>query len=131
MRAHLSLLTFLVLAVTYSGGYRRQGGAVSDGQVSEGLRSRRSWGSRYWHHGKCPSWVSPLGKEAPPEDIDDGKCSQGKQLPAKQEEGPKEGAGCSGTQTCLNFSKFAQLPAGLDQCLSLKFHLAGEQVFVL
>ena len=40
---------------------------------------------------------SPLpGKEAPPEDIDDGKCSQGKQLPAKQEEGPKEGAAFSG-----------------------------------
>ena len=38
-----------------------------------------------------------LGREGPPEGIDDGNYSQGKQLPAKQEEGPKERAGCSGT----------------------------------
>lgn len=44
------------------------------------------------------SGVSSLpGREGPPEDIDDGNCSQEKQLTAKQEEGPKEGAGCCGT----------------------------------
>lgn len=45
-----------------------------------------------------PLWsLLLLGRDAPPEDVDDGKCSQGKQLPAQQDEGPKEGAEFSGT----------------------------------
>ena len=50
----------------------------------------------------CPwkpnlSLRSPLpGRESPLEDTDGAKCSEGKQLPAKQDEGPRGGAECSG-----------------------------------
>lgn len=44
-----------------------------------------------------PYLRSPLlGRDSSLEDIDDAECCQGKQLPAKQDEDSRQGAGCSG-----------------------------------
>lgn len=106
-------------------GCRRQGGTASARQVSGGWWDRRSFGSGCRLHGKCCSWISSPGRESPLEDTDGAKCSEGKQLPAKQDEGPRGGAECSG------FSELTQLHAGLDWWLGLLPHLAGELCFVL